>query len=90
MNEAKPALTGKPARKGKAVALSGLLVVQAGCAVFFLLDVMADLGAWNLVADGVLHTSIEVVAVVALILGIALTALEIRRIRTRQRPGGAF
>jgi DNA-binding CsgD family transcriptional regulator len=85
MNEAKPALTGKPARKGKAVALSGLLVVQAGCAVFFLLDVMADLGAWNLVADGVLHTSIEVVAVVALILGIALTALEIRRIRTRQR-----
>jgi DNA-binding CsgD family transcriptional regulator len=85
MTGAKPALTGKPARKGKAIALSGLLVVQAGCAVFFLLDVISDLGSWNLVANETLHYGIEMAAVVALIVGIALTAVEIRRIRTRQQ-----
>jgi DNA-binding CsgD family transcriptional regulator len=95
MTGAKPALTGKPARKGlprkgpprkgKTLALSGLLVVQAGCAVFFLLDVISDLGSWNLIASETLHYGIEMAAVVALIVGIALTAVEIRRIRTRQQ-----
>lgn len=78
------ARTGAP-RTGRAIALSGVLVVQAGCAVFFLLDVMADLGAWNLVADGALHDGMELVAVAALIVGIALTTLEIRRVGNRQR-----
>ena len=75
----------RPARTGKAIALSGLLVVQAGCAAFLLLDVAADLGDWNLLANETAHHAIEFVAVVALSLGILLTTLEIRRIRARQR-----
>ncbi|MHA1529459.1 MAG: helix-turn-helix transcriptional regulator [Alphaproteobacteria bacterium] len=77
--------TARPARTGKTIALSGLLAVQAGCAAFLLLDVAADLGAWSLMASETLHHGIELVAVVALIIGISLTALEIRRIKTRQQ-----
>jgi DNA-binding CsgD family transcriptional regulator len=77
--------TARPARTGKTIALSGLLVVQGGGAAFFLLDVMADLGDWSLLASETLHHGIELAAVVALIVGLGLTALEIRRIRTRQR-----
>jgi DNA-binding CsgD family transcriptional regulator len=79
------ALIGKPARKGKALALSGFLVVQAGSAAFLALDVIADLGAWDLLADENLHHGIELAAVAGLIVGIGLTAVEIRRIKTRQR-----
>ena len=85
MTRPEPAFTGKPARTGKTLALSGILVVQAGCAVFFLIDVMADLGAWDLVSNEVIHHGIEMVAVAALIVGIVLTSVEIRRIRNRQR-----
>ena len=47
---------------------------------------MADMGAWrSLVTNETLHNSIELTAVVALIMGIGLTAFEIQRIRTRQR-----
>jgi DNA-binding CsgD family transcriptional regulator len=67
------------------IALSGLLVVQAGGAAFLLLDVVADLGDWSLMASETLHHGIELAAVVALIVGLGLTALEIRRIRTRQQ-----
>jgi DNA-binding CsgD family transcriptional regulator len=85
MTAPKPAFTGKPARTGKTLALSGLLVVQAGCAVFFLLDVVADLRGLLLLTNENLHHGIELVAVVALILGIGVTTLEIRRVKTRQR-----
>jgi DNA-binding CsgD family transcriptional regulator len=77
--------TARPARTGKTIALSGLLVVQAGGATFFLLDVVADLGDWSLMASETLHHGIELGAVAALIVGLGLTALEIRRIRTRQQ-----
>lgn len=77
--------TARPSRTGKTIALSGLLVVQAGGATFFLLDVVADLGDWSLMASETTHLGIELAAVVALIVGLGLTALEIRRIRTRQR-----
>lgn len=73
------------ARSSRALALSGLLVVQAVCALFFLADVVADLVGFSVLTEGLAHKSLELTAVVALILGIVLTTLEIRRIRTRQR-----
>lgn len=84
-----PALTAnpapKPARSSKTLALSGLLVVQAGCATFFLVDVIADFHGVNLLVNESIHNGVELIAVVALILGIAMTALQIQRIRARQR-----
>jgi DNA-binding CsgD family transcriptional regulator len=77
--------TARPARTGKTIALSGLLVVQACGAAFFLLDVVADLGDWSLMASETAHHAIELAAVAALIVSLGLTALEIRRIRTRQQ-----
>lgn len=74
-----------PVTSPKALALSGLLLVQAGCAIFFVFDVVADLGGIKLLNDGSVHHIIELIAVVALILGIVLTARQIRSIRDRQR-----
>ena len=85
MTGPKPAFAGDPARTGKTLALSGLLVVQAGCAMFFLFDVVADLGGLSLLTNESVHHGIELIAVVALILGIGMTALQIHRIRTRQQ-----
>ena len=89
MTGLKLALTRSPAptgtRTGKTLALSGLLVVQAGCAIFFLFDVVADLRGSGLLGNETVHHGIELVAVAALILGIGMTALEIRRIGDRQR-----
>jgi DNA-binding CsgD family transcriptional regulator len=85
MTGANSRATARPVRTGKTIALSGLLAVQAGGAAFLLLDVVADLGDWSLLASETLHHGIELVAVAALILGLGLTAHEIRRIRTRQR-----
>jgi DNA-binding CsgD family transcriptional regulator len=85
MTGPEPALIARPARTGKALALTGLLVVQAGCAAFFLFDVMADFRGVVLLTNETVHHGFELIAVMALILGIAVTALEIRRIRTRQR-----
>lgn len=76
---------GKSAQAGRTLALTGLLVLQAGCALFFLFDVIADFRGFELLRDESLHNGIELLAVAALILGIAMTALEIRRIRTRQK-----
>jgi DNA-binding CsgD family transcriptional regulator len=73
------------ARRSRAIALSGLLVIQAVCALFFLVDVTADLVGFDSLTEGLLHNTLEVTAVGALILGILLTTLEIRRIRTRHR-----
>lgn len=67
----------------RTLALSGLLVAQAACAAFFVVDVMADFAGWDLLSEGTLHHSIELLAVVVLVLGIIRTAIEIRRIRTR-------
>jgi DNA-binding CsgD family transcriptional regulator len=85
MTGPKSSFTAAPARTGKALALSGLLVIQAGCAAFFLFDVMADLRGWSLLSNETVHHGIELVVVAALILGIGVTALEIRRIGNRQR-----
>lgn len=85
MTGLEPALIGNPARTSKTLALSGLLVVQTGCAVFFLFDVTADFRGFDLLANETVHHGVELIAVVALILGIGMTMLQIRRIRARQR-----
>jgi DNA-binding CsgD family transcriptional regulator len=85
MSAPEPMFSGRPVRAGRTLALSGLMVVQAGCAVFFLFDVVADLQGWVLLTNETLHHIIELVAVAALILGIGVATLEIRRIRTRQQ-----
>ncbi|HUS53438.1 MAG TPA: LuxR C-terminal-related transcriptional regulator [Thermohalobaculum sp.] len=85
MTAPEPMLSGRPARTGRTLALSGLLVAQAGCAVFFLFDVVADLRGLVLLTNENIHHGVELVAVLALMMGIGVTALEIRRIRARQK-----
>jgi DNA-binding CsgD family transcriptional regulator len=85
MTRPKPAFTGRPARTGKTVALSGLLVVQVVGVSFFLSDVMADLYGWSGITDGIAHQNVELLVVIALILGTALTVIEIRKVLHRQR-----
>jgi DNA-binding CsgD family transcriptional regulator len=72
------------ARSGTTLALSGLLVVQAVCAGFFTLDVIADITGWQRFEDGAVHYVLEMAAVIALTVGVGLTAVQIRRIRSRQ------
>lgn len=69
---------------GRAIALTTLLVVQVLCASFFLADVTADLFGWRGLLDGIDHHKLEGVLVAALGLSIGLTAIEIRRLLTRQ------
>ena len=70
------------ARTRRALALTGLLLLQAGSAAFFAFDIVADFAA----AGGVtLHHLIEAVAVAGLLAGLWLAAREIRRLRRRQR-----
>jgi DNA-binding CsgD family transcriptional regulator len=73
-----------PQRTSATLALSGLLALQAFCALFFLVDITADLAEWPpLISEGT-HHLIELLAVLVLILGIVRTAFEIRRVRTRE------
>jgi DNA-binding CsgD family transcriptional regulator len=74
-----------PARTRKTLALSGLLVIQAACTAFFVLDIVGDWAEWAVFSDGVIHKVLELVAVAVLATGVALTTVEIRRIRTRQQ-----
>jgi DNA-binding CsgD family transcriptional regulator len=73
------------ARRRRRLALSGLLVLQAGAAAFFVVDIAADIaGAYGL-GEGAAHKALEALAVLALIAGLWLTAREIGRLRRRQR-----
>ena len=70
---------------GKRLILWGFLGLQVACTLFFIVDVVADvLGAPGF-PGGVHHEVLESVVVVALILGIAFTSLEIRRAQQLQR-----
>jgi hypothetical protein len=65
------------ARRRRRLALSGLLVLQAGAAAFFVVDIAADIaGAYGL-GEGAAHKALEALAVLALIAGLWLTAREI-------------
>lgn len=66
----------RPWRRGRAGALAALLAVQALRAVFFAADVLADLR----LAGWIPHTVFEALVALALFVGVALCALELRRV----------
>lgn len=69
----------------KSWALWALLALQGFCALFFLADVVFDLMGFENALGGVEHHSLELAAVVALGLGVVVTALELRKVQRRQR-----
>jgi DNA-binding CsgD family transcriptional regulator len=71
--------------RGRAGALAALLAVQALCAVFFVADVIADfrLAGW------IPHTVFEALIALALFVGVALCALELRRVVEDMRRADA-
>jgi DNA-binding CsgD family transcriptional regulator len=69
---------------GKAALLAGLLVLQIVCVGFFVLDITGDFTRWDVLGEGALHRGLELLATMALATGVALTWLEIRRLRQRQ------
>lgn len=71
-------------RAGRAAFLSVLLVVQGLAAAFFLIDIAEDIGGWQLLPSADLHYTIELAAVLTLVAGIGLTAVEMRRVMARQ------
>ncbi len=77
------AAVSRPNGARAAVALWGLLVVQAGCAAFFLADVVMDLMGVEMSLWRVDDNAFELVVVAALGFGVALTGMEIRTITRR-------
>lgn len=77
--------TDATARRRRRLALSGLLVLQAAAAAFFVLDIVADIAGAHGVSEGATHKALEALAVIALIAGLWLTVREIGRLRRRQR-----
>jgi DNA-binding CsgD family transcriptional regulator len=61
------------------------LGLQTFCALFFVADIVADLLGFEIAAGGVDHQYFEFIVVLALVLGIALTSLEIRKVLGRQK-----
>jgi len=76
---------GRAGASGRPFALAALLVVQTLCAVFFAADVAADL-SWNGLT---LHAGFEAVVALALAVGVALGAVEMRRTLERSRRADA-
>lgn len=75
------------ADRRRASTLAAVIVVLALCAVFFAVDVVADVasGTWE---DG-LHLTIEGIATVALIAGLILQMFELRRLLHRMAAAEA-
>ena len=71
--------------RGRAITLAGVLTIQVLCAVIFVADVVADLHWLGL--D--MHTLFEAAVAFALILGIILGALEMRRTLERNKRAEA-
>ncbi len=70
---------------GRHISLFALFTLQAFCVLFFLGDAVADVMGWEQ-ALGVKDTDLfEYLVVIALILGLVLTGLEIRKILRRQQ-----
>ncbi len=85
MTDSSPGPRSSAAPRGRALSLWGLLLLQSFCALFFLADAVADLlGTFHLPV-GLDHDTFELLVVVALLLGIAFTSVEIRAVLHRQR-----
>lgn len=75
----------QPRLGGKSAILWGFLSLQVICTLFFIVDVIAGmLGAPDF-PGGVHHETLESVVVIALVLGIVFTSLEIRRTQQLQK-----
>lgn len=85
MAENRAAEAARLAATGRTVALWALLGLQTVCALFFLADISADLLGYGNLLGGVLHHQFELLAVVALVVSVAFTSREIRRVLLRQR-----
>jgi DNA-binding CsgD family transcriptional regulator len=74
----------RPKPVGKTLLLTVVMVLQAACAGFFVFDSAADfLGILS--SNESLHNAIELVAVIVLVVGTGITAVQIRRIRAQNR-----
>ena len=89
MTATKPDSTGASAVTKRLRTLWGLLAIQAGCAAFFLFDVMADFAGWGEQGFGFDDDLVELVVVAGLILGLLYTALELRALLQRQERAEA-
>lgn len=75
---------GKADEGRKALALTGLLGLQAVASGFFVLDVAADVAGLDSLTDGFAHVALELAAVIVLIVSMVLTYREIQRVKRRQ------
>jgi len=80
-----PSPTKRSAHRSRTLALFGLLGFQSLCAVYFLVDVVADIFGWEHFPHEAGHDYIEGAVVAALVFGIAFTALEIRNVLQRHQ-----
>lgn len=76
---------GRSVFSGRALTLVGLLCLQVICTLLLLADALADLFGLTELVSGAGHHTLEFAVVVLLLLGIAFTALEIRRVLRRHR-----
>lgn len=67
----------------RTMALWALALIQVSCAAFFIADIIADLMGNELAFGPIDHHEFELVAVVALVIGIVMTGREIRHITRR-------
>ncbi|MCP5082438.1 MAG: helix-turn-helix transcriptional regulator [Alphaproteobacteria bacterium] len=72
-----------PDVKSRARTLWWLLAVQAGCTLFFLFDVSADLFGWGDQGIGFDDDLVEIVVVAGLVIGVVLVAIELRSLLKR-------
>lgn len=75
-----PKLFGK-SRERRATVLASLILLQALCALFFIGDVITDLGQGEQLDE--LHLALEALAAVALIGGVVFLMVELRRLLSR-------
>lgn len=69
----------------KTLLLFALFGLQSVCALFFLADAIGDQYGMERMLGGELHHALESLVVLALLIGVAMTGLEIRRVLQRQR-----
>lgn len=85
MSKSRLPLAAGSAATGKTTALWALLGLQTICALFFVVDIGADLLGSADVLGGVLHLGMELMAVITLVVSIVVASWAIRRVLIRER-----